>query len=92
MPRAKDLAVDALERAANGKGRQADEAAEPSGLLAERDALTECARVFRELPDDHPAVIGLESMLYKARGDEGKFISDWARMVRRQTGIHLGGA
>ena len=90
MTRARDLAVEFLEQEADAKDRRADEVADPIRVLAETDALTEYAGVFRDLPDDHPAVIGLESMLTKAGGDEDAFRKDFARMVRRETSVDIG--
>jgi thioredoxin-like negative regulator of GroEL len=84
MGTARDIAVDFLERAAAAKDQEANEdLTDPVRLLAEVDALTEYANVFRDLPDDHPAVAGLESMLVKVGGDEDAFRKDFARWFTR---------
>jgi hypothetical protein len=87
---ARDLAVAFLRRAAEVKDQEASEAtADPVRLLAETDALTESANMFRDLPDDHPAVAGLDSMLIKVGGNETAFLKDFARMVHTQTGVYV---
>ncbi len=88
---ARDLAVEFLRRAAEVKDQEASEAtADPVRLLAETDTLTESANTFRDLPDDHPAVAGLDSMLIKVGGNETAFLKDFARMVHTQTGVYVG--
>ena len=87
---ARDLAVEFLRRAAEAKDQEASEAtADPARLLAETDALTESANMFRDLPDDHAAVAGLDSMLSKVGGNETAFLKDFARMVHTQTGVYV---
>jgi hypothetical protein len=99
----RDIAVAFLWREADRRGEQADQQAEealshmrpeevPRSNLLDEEAgvLMHSASQFRDLPEDHPSVRGLEARLQAVQGDEKAFLKWFAHLVRRETGIDIG--